>query len=296
MALTNPISNAAGAGGELLSPEVSAVFLQGVATQSAILQVVPQTPVNTNALKVPIITAVDDPDFVDEGGVKPNGGADFDSNTINVAKVAQIVVITEENLADAVNDPTTYLDPIIRTKIASKIDAAALGFNKGAVYSPTKFDNKLSGTTQSVTVDKTDYAKSISEALALLEANGYNGDAAILSPTFKAGFRDARTTDKLPIFTPGFQGTPDNLYGVQLAYSANLQPLSGATKTVGFVVDTAALRLAVRTQVEVRVTREASVGGVSLFETNQVGLLYEQRIGFRALDLSRAVVKLVTAA
>lgn len=295
MAYTNPISNAAGAGGEVLSPEVSAPVIAGVAKQSVILDIANVRPVTTATLKVPLVTLVNDPEFRDELAEAVDGGADYEDNAINVKSISQTLVISKENYEDALVNPATYLDAAVRKSIAHKIDAHAFGFGNGTAIASSKFDNKLSSTTASVTLDPADIAKTIGEAVELLSGNGYQASHSILSNSFQGAFMGARTTDKKGLYSSDFTELPARLWGTDVKYSTNLQVFPGTSKVVGYIVDQTALKVALRTSVEVEASTQASVGGVSLFGSHSMALNYNQRIGFRAIDLSRAVVKIVTA-
>lgn len=294
MALTNPLNSTSTHGAELLAPDISSAIYAGVAQSSVIATVATPQFTTSSSQIIPVVVSSDDPSFVPEGGVKPSGGITFSPLTVTIKKLAEIVVLSDELVRDAIQNPQQVLDGPIRQGFSRQIDANALGFKLGTAVT-TGFDTSLKATSQSQTVAGTAPADGILAAIDTLNTNGYNADTVILSNTFKSAFLSLKTGtgSAQPVF--GFGAAPDNIYGARVVYTPHLQALSGSAKTVGFVLDSSMLKYIVRTQLEVSSSNQAMVGGVSLWETNQQALRYEQALGFNVADINRAVVALKTA-
>jgi hypothetical protein len=107
----------------------------------------------------------------------------------------------------------------------------------------------------------------------------------------------------VPLYTDGFTREPDSLYGVPLRYTTNLQTFAGAAaagRVVGLVGDFSHALLAVRNDISVKFSDQASidVGGTvhRLWQENKVAALWEARVGFVAHDLNRSFVAIINAA
>jgi hypothetical protein len=78
--------------------------------------------------------------FVAEGADKAATGAEYAQVTLNVKKIASIVMYTEELLEDAQGDPTVLVNQDVRAAFADLIDSHALGRNVGRGTLTTQFD------------------------------------------------------------------------------------------------------------------------------------------------------------
>lgn len=245
--------------------------------------------------------------FVGEGAVKPATGAEFGQTTINVKKVASIVLFTDEMIEDVQSgDLNVLVDSGVRKGIADVIDAHAVGKAKG-VDLTTNFDNALRGTTATVEYQqaKADGLQlAVSAAMGQLEANGY-GDQSQMGILLGFGFqqliRDARST--LDVSLPIFASGRDPLYGLNSFTSTNLNnaaDTAAATKILGFVVSRPNIHVRIRKDVTVTTSTEATVNDGTtdrkLFQENLTAIRYETRIAFMVHDLNRAVVKIIDAA
>lgn len=239
---------------------------------------------------------------VGEGAAKPVTGGEFGQAEITVKKFASIVLFTDEMLEDLQNgDVNVLVDSGVRNAINDSVDANAIGLDSGSAISGV-FDSELVNTTAEVELGSADDALelAISAAIGKLEANGYGNPAnqgVLLGFGFGQHIRDARTT--LDASARLYGDGRDPFYGRQVEYSTNLASASdaaGAGNVVGFVVHKPNIHVRVRRDVEVSVSREATVNdGVSdrsLFQENLTAFRYETRLGFMVHDLDRSVVKI----
>jgi Phage capsid family len=304
------------AGGVLLPPEQGEILANGVLQKTAAFEVAGDVrATSSRRTEFPIWKGEPTAGFVGEGGVKPVTGAEFGAGTLNVKKIASIVLFTDEQIEDVQNgDLNILVDSGVRKAIARVADAHAIGRDKGSAVSGS-FDTELADTTSTVELDlsKQDgLALAVSAAMGTLEANGYDDPsemAVIMAADAARHVRDARQTGGGTASATAqaqalYQSNIDPLYNLDRAFSTNLNKIgetAGAGKVVGLAVYKPNLHVRVRKDIEISVSREASVQVEgeekprNLWQENLTGLRYEMRIGWMAHDLSRAVVAITNA-
>lgn len=231
-------------------------------------------------------------EFVGEGGTKPVTGAELGGGTLNIKKVATIVVFTDDMLEDLQNgDLNVLVDGGIRESIADTIDADAV--------EGSQFDSQLSDSTLSVAMGATQdgLAKAVSAAMGSLNANGYTDLGILIGADVPQHIRDARvvpgggTTGLVAGTQAQYQDFGDPLYGLPRAVSTNVDTIA-AGGTVAYVVSRPNLHVRIRRDVTVKPSSEATVGGTSLYQTDMTAARYVTRQGFWIHDINRAVVKI----
>lgn len=325
MANQTPLSTASNAaGGFLIQPEYQDLLTARIARENSVFQLADTVRVNTNQAIWPVYLGRPTAAFVAEAAVKPTTGAEFGQLVANLKKIATKVRFTEEILQDAVTDPRLLVGPDVVAAINDLAEYNALGTHAGAADTTatftTSFDAGLLNTTSGgahveyVQTNQDALATAVSAAIAKLEANGYVNNLGILAGyRVKQALRDARTTTGSPLYMDSFSATEPGLYGLRWAFSTNLNrtaagvydPITAAGliggagspgKVVALVGDFSNAKAVIRTDISVASSSEAVSGGVSLWDTNQVELRYETRIGFQVYDLNNAFVKIVNAA
>jgi HK97 family phage major capsid protein len=249
--------------------------------------------------------------FVAEGADKAATGAEYAQVTLNVKKIASIVMYTEELLEDAQGDPTVLVNQDVRAAFSDLIDSHALGQTSAGTLT-TQFDAALRNTTQTVEYAQANQdalAKALSSAITTVEQNGYTPNGIILPNDAGGVLRDARDTTGRPLYlgvdTPGFNNRENaaSFYGLPVKISTNLQTITGtaaAGRVVGIVGDFSHAVLAIRDDIRVKFSDQATVNvsGTDhrLWQENKVASLWETRVGFTVHDLNRAFVAIVNAA
>jgi len=299
------------AGGYLLPDEQGQLLTTGILNQSAAFSVAGDVRTTTSRrTEFPIWLGEPTAGFVAEAGTKAVTGAEFGQGTLNIKKVASIVLFTDEQIEDVQNgDLNVLVDSGVRDAIAKVIDQNAIGRNNGSAVSGN-FDTELCDTTSKVEIDlsKQDaLATAVSAAMGTLEANGYTDPsqmALILASDAPRHLRDARqTSGGTASATAQAEGlyvsNADPLYGIEASFSSNLDRISasaGANKAVGVLVYRPNLHVRVRNDITVATSNQATVhdgtGLRNLWQENLTGLRYETRVGFYVHDLNRAVVKI----
>lgn len=235
-------STNAPAGGYLLPPEQGEILVKGLLVETGAIQLAGDAK-STSSRKTnfPIWLGQPDAAFVGEGAAKPKTGAGFDQATLDIKKVASIIVFTDEMIEDLQNgDLNVLADAGVRQAISKTIDNAAvsgLSFNSCLVAQPGVQTQTTAGVQNvaagvvvgSDTVSGVDdrLQKAISAAMGQLETNGY-GDPANMGVLLGFGWqqtlRDARRTTGAPLYDGGtYAGQSiDALYGLDRAHSSAL--------------------------------------------------------------------------
>jgi hypothetical protein len=301
MANQSPFSGATdAAGGFVLPDEQGDILVNAILQEASALSLAGDArATSVRKTTFPIWLGQPAASFVDEAGSKPTTGGEFSSGTLNIKKVASIVLFTDEMLEDLQNgDVNVLIDSGVRSAISDVLDAHALGVDSAASVT-TSLDNALADTAQSVTLGtgQDAFRTAVSAAMGSLEANGYtdpNQFGIIYGPGYNQHVRDARVVDGAGTTNIGLYSASDPLYGINRGVSSNLTNVS-SSGTVAVVYNRANQHVRVRKDVEVTVSKEATVNGVNLFEDNITAVRYETRVGQFIHDLDDAAVKIVKA-
>lgn len=304
MANHTPISGASdGAGGYLIPEEFGQTLMDGLRRESAVAGLARVDRVGARVKNYSIYSGRPAVDFVEESGEKPATGAEFGEVTVNIKKLAAIVIYTEEILEDAKEDPRRLVNADVIAAFADKIDAHALGYAAGSPISGS-FDSELCNTTASAEIGTTGdaFAAALSNSIEDVESCGYRPNGIVAASDVRAHLRDARNTVETtqPVYTAGFSREPDSLYGLPVSYSSNLDGFgTGADQVAAVVGDWSHAILAVRKDITIRTSDSATVtvGGTprNLWQRNETAVLWEMRVGFAVHDLNRAFSKVTNA-
>jgi hypothetical protein len=306
MANQIPFAEGSGASGGYLIPDKQAGVLTNAILQEAGALALAGDRKATDAKKEVFTIWLGAPTagFVGEGAPKPVTGGELGSASLNIKKIASIVLFTDEQREDVKNgDLDVLVDSGVRSAIADVADAHAIGKDSGTNISGS-FDSMLRSTTATKELGTTadSLRLAISQAMAVLEGNGYknqNQMGVLLTSDVNATIRDARkaveTSDAL------YEGV-DPVYGLDRQVSTNLNTLSeaaGANKIVAFVVYKPNLHVRIRKDVSVDISNQATINDGStdrhLFQENLTAVRYETRLGFLVHDINRAVVAITNA-
>lgn len=285
------------AGGYLFQEQYGDLFLDGIRREAAVAKLCRVDRLTGKRQKYTVYSGRPTVAFTDEGAEKTATGAEFGQITLNVKKLAAVVVYTQEVLEDSANDPRLLINADLIKAFAQKIDAHCLGYEDGSPIT-SQFDSELCETTASCELGTAGdaLAVSVSSALEDVEKNGYTPNGVILASDARAHMRDARATTydpTTPIYTPGYNREPDTIYGQPISYSSNLDGFpAGTNKKVGLVGDFSQAVLGIRSDLTARVSDQATINisGTqhNLFQRNEVAVLWETRVGFVAHDLNKA--------
>jgi HK97 family phage major capsid protein len=303
------LEGTAASGGYYVPTEyVQNVFSRGIDRQSAVAALAQTRQVSGKSVQFTEYVGRPTAAFVAEAGPKLATGAEYAAVTVDIKKIATIVMYTEELIEDAVTDPTLLINQDVRAAFADLIDSHALGWSSAGAITG-QFNSELAETSQSVEYVQADsdaLADAVSSAMATIEGNGYQANGIILANDGRAVMRNARDTAGRPLYGPGdggFTQPTDQMWGIPIRYTTNLQTFAGtaaAGRVVGIVGDFTGALMAIRNDIRVKFSNQATVDVSAtlhhLWQQNKVASLWEARVGFVAHDLNRRFVKILNAA
>ncbi len=124
---------AASGGYHVPDETVQGAFQRGIDRQSAVMALSRVRPVNGKKVQLTEYVGRPTAAFVAEGAAKTATGAEYAQVTLDIKKIAAIVMYTEELIEDAQDDPTVLINNDVRAAFADLIDSHALGRNAAGV-------------------------------------------------------------------------------------------------------------------------------------------------------------------
>jgi HK97 family phage major capsid protein len=157
-------------------------------------------------------------------GLKQTTEQQWGNKYLNAEELAVIVPVPQAVIDDADYDIWGEVRPRIVESMGQAIDAAVLfGDSKPSAW-PNDILAGATAASHTVTAATgVDYAADVSDAMALVEADGFDVNGFVAATTIKARLRGLReaTTNAL-LFQPTLQaGTPSTLYGENIAFPRN---------------------------------------------------------------------------
>lgn len=284
-------------GGVFVPAPVRQAVLGRLATASAVRRLAQVIPMTGQTLSLPRITSGVAAEWVAEATPTGADAPVFDALTLTAHKLAVLVPVTEELMADATTGIAAVVAQILADSFAAKEDLAFLGFDAGGPISG------LYGLAGVESIPSTgDIVADSAAALATIEGNGFEPTGFIANPRIKAQLRAAVDGSGRYIFSPSeAAGAPDMLWGVPIAFSrqvpANLG--TGANGTCLFAGDWRHFLIGDRQDLTLTRSTEAAytVGNEmrSAFQRHEVLLRAEERIDALVAEAGAfAVVDLIT--
>ena len=287
MALSNITRSEAQA---TIPEDVAASIIQNLPASSVILgnPAVQRRTMSRKVQRLPILSMLPSAYWVspaDNGTLSQTKQAWADK-FIEAEKLAAIVPIPKDVLADSDYDLWAEVQPRLSEAIGAAFDAAVLfGLNAPASFP----DNIVAsagtiGTHYVVDGSGLDLAADINAAMGHVEADGFAVDGVVARLNVKSRLRGLRATTGELIYQPETVGLGDassgapTIFGEPITYSAN-----GAwDPTFAAIVGKwSELFVGIRKDMTFEVLTEATIGGINLAETDQVGLKVTFRGGWQ---------------
>ena len=240
-----------------------------------------------------------------EGAEKPIQGLQFGTpKSFSPIKLAVIVTVSDEFASYDPDSMYSELAGNLSGAIARAADLAVFHNRDaitGAALVGTTNNSSIAATSNAVALDFDGDPTLVTQFLTgaeMIEAEGknYNLTAWAADPSMRFKLATARTTAGQPIF----QGTnPDagasinlnapqaSLFGVPLVYGRSVRGRLGSYtgSNIRMVAgDFSQLAWGFADQIRVKVSDQATVGGVSMWQTNQVAVLAEATFGWIVND------------
>jgi HK97 family phage major capsid protein len=209
---------------QALIPEVvSNDILGGLNNQSAAFQLFRRVGMATNATRMPVLSALPTAYFVSptDTGLKQTTEAAWANKYLNVEELAAIVPIAESVLDDAAFDIWGATMPLLTDAVARVLDSAVIfGTNKpstwgGAIVTDaTSAGNVVNRSVGTPRTDKAGLAGYFSDALALVEADGFAADAIVANVSYRGMLRNTRDANGNLLA----EVSPTGIYGLPVIY------------------------------------------------------------------------------
>jgi HK97 family phage major capsid protein len=206
----------------LIPEQVSNDILGGLTNQSAALQLFRKVRMATNQTRMPVLSALPTAYFVTgDTGLKQTTEAAWANKFLNVEELAAIVPIAEAVFDDAGFDVWATVMPLLTDAIARALDAAVIfGTNKPASWAPalavdsTTATNVVSRSVGTPRTDKAGLAGYFSDALSLVEGDGFDPTGIIANTIYKGQLRNTRDANGNLLA----EVSPTGVYGVPVVY------------------------------------------------------------------------------
>ncbi|HUV64836.1 MAG TPA: phage major capsid protein [Sedimentisphaerales bacterium] len=247
-------------------------------TNSIMRQILPGFPMSTGTYDVPKFSAGVTPGWQAEGGTK----ADSKPTPTKVSYTAKLCYILSvlggQNWQDSSPSAQAALIEHMAKKLASEIDSKILE-GDGTGNALTGFYNILNVNTEAYA---TDLPTSISQAMNEIETDGGSPNFIIMAPVV---YGLLRVSTKNSNFVYDVQtGGPLSAWGVPIYRHRGMSTNLGDDSDESWILvgDSEGAMVGNRSPVELMISKEGYVDGVSLYETNQIGFRMEERLALAA--------------
>lgn len=280
----------------LINVQNSTEIFETAANTSAALRTFRTVEMTSKQHRMPVIDVLPTAGFVNGEGnaaVKPSSNVAWANKVLESEEIATIVVIPENVFEDSAFNIWEAIRPRVAESIGGVLDGAVFfGTNKPASWPAGLVPGAVAaGNVISATDNAGDLAADIDATIGLVEADGYDPDTVYSDRRLRSNLRGLRDTQGMPIYNPSLRdGTVDTIYGLNIEWVRNGGWVaSGGTNTAptgarALVGDSSMAVLGLRQDMTMKILTEASVGGVSLAETDQIGLRVKMRVAFQVAD------------
>jgi len=248
----------------LIPEQVSNDILGGLTNQSAALSLFRQVRMATNQTRMPVLSALPTAYFVSgDTGLKQTTEAAWANKYLNVEELAAIVPIAEAVLDDAGFDVWGTVMPLLTDAIARTLDAAVIfGTNKPAswggalVTDAATAGNVVNRSVGTARTDKAGLSGYFSDALAQVEADGFDANGIIANTSYKGMLRNTRDANGNLLA----EVSPTGIYGVPVVYPMRgLWPASATGAAEAVVGDFTQAILGIRQDITYKVITEGVI-------------------------------------
>lgn len=283
---------------EQRSPEI----IQAATEKSVALQTFRTIPVGTRTFRMSLVDAFPQAQWLVAGAppnddvdtvVKPTTTMEWTTQDILVEEAAAIVAIPENVLDDAEVDLWAEVERRTAESVAALIDQTF--FFGTAPLGPVPASFPVGGIVGQAIAKNHDYqwgtndatedlAEAWSQAMALVEEDGYDISDSYVSRKIRASLRGLRDANGTPLYVTNLAGggPTDSMYGVPLHYVTN--GTWDPTKAVAVMGDASLAVIIMRQQLTAKQLDQASLTGIgNLAEKDMLALRVKTRLGFGVL-------------
>jgi HK97 family phage major capsid protein len=210
----------------LIPEEVSGEILKGVIRKSAALSLMRQAKMSTKTTRMPVLSALPTAHFVASGGgLKQTSKMQWANKYLIAEEIAVIVPIPEDYIDDSNFDIWGEVQPKIEEAIGLVLDGAVLfGTNKPSTWGDAIVPAAAAAGNAIVrgAVSGQDVAGDVSDAMSLVENDGFDVNGHAARKAIRGAFRNLRDDNGQPIFSPSVRDKEGGmLWGENLHYVSN---------------------------------------------------------------------------
>lgn len=278
--------------GALIPEEVSKDLLNRyVPAESAALTMFRRVPVGRAQVRFPVLSALPTAYWVSgDTGLKQTSEVNWANKYINIEEVAVIIPVPDNVLQDVDANIWDEAMPLLAEAVGRTVDGAVFfGTNAPASF-PTNVMSAAAAAGNTYTEGTNAAAAGsfygdLDNALALLEADGYDATGIVASTTFRAKLRASRSTQGEMLDAGRANGSFTEFDGNPVSYPMRgMWPTGAGTGVRAFLGDWRQFVLAVRQDITIKVSNEAVIQdntGAIVYNSFQQDLTF-LRLTFRA--------------
>ena len=267
--------------------EVAGELIKQIVDQSTAFSICKHVPMQSAKKVLPVLTDTGSAFWTGEGEKIQTSVMGFDYPELEAKKLAVIIPVTREKLADSVLNVLGELQEGIADAFSRTIDSAVFFGTK------TPFKNNLFDLAEPKKVEKTDKRDiDISGAMGKVEEDDYAVTAIVTHNGMKKTFRDLRDSNGNAVVVPG------GISGSQIYQTPIFVPQAKAwdkTKAECILGDFTKAVIGTREDIQYEVLREATVGEINLAEHDLIAIKCTMRFGFEVIN-AKAFSKIVPKA
>lgn len=270
-------------------------LLNTATASSTALSVFDPVPMGAKVQNMPALATRPTASWVGETAetrTKPTSKFSFENKTLTAAEVAVIVVMNEEDLEDINDDLLGKTAALGGEAIGRALDEAVLfGIGKPAAWGAADLFAQATADGNVLQIGAgpgaDDLVGAILQGAETIDDSGANPAAFLARKGLRYRLANLRDSSGAPIYSPSLASAPggvDQVAGLDTFWNAN-----GAWQrdlALGLIVDPAFVRLGVRSDISVKFLDQATVGGVSLAENDQVALRFRARYAYTVANIT----------
>lgn len=252
--------------GALIPEQVSNDLLGYTTAESAALSLFRRIPVARAQVRFPILSALPTAYWVTgDTGLKQTSEVNWTNKYLNIEEIAVIIPVPDNVIADVDADIWSSAMPLLSEAVGRVLDAAVF-FGTNA---PASFPSNVLAAAVSAGNTYTEGTNAaaagaiygdLDQALALLEADGYDLGGIVASTGLRAKFRAARTTAGERLDEGRINGSIDQFDGTPIVYPMRgMFPTGAGTGVRAFLGDWSQFVLAVRQDITLKISNEAVI-------------------------------------
>lgn len=251
--------------GALIPEEVSREMLGKAVEQSAALSLFRRVPVGRAQVRFPVLSALPTAYFVTgDTGLKQTTEVNWANKFLNIEEIATIMPVPDNVIADIDANVWDEAMPLLTEAVGRTLDAAVfLGTNAPGSYPSNVLAAAVAAgntVTEAATAAQGGFYGDVDNAIALVEADGYDVGGFVAATSAKAKMRSARNADGDRLDSMRASGDMSTLDGHPVMYPMRgLFPTGAGTGVRLFAGDWSQFVIGVRQDITLKVSNEAVI-------------------------------------